>query len=77
MAPPALRSSYADEASLRVFFTGGVARLSPDGTLLASMNGDDATLVEARGGAVVATLEGDSEPLTALAYRCGGWLCDG
>jgi hypothetical protein len=69
MAPGALRSSYEPDASLTPFFSGGAARLSPDGRTLAAACGDDAQLVDAAGGAVRATLTGDSEPITALAFR--------
>ena len=69
MAPTALRTSFAPEAALTPFFSGGAARLSPDGRTLAAACGDDAQLVDAAGGTVVATLPGDSEPLTALAFR--------
>jgi hypothetical protein len=71
MPPSALRTSYAEEASLLPFFSGGAAKLSPDGRTLAAACGDDAQLVDAAGGAVRATLTGDSEPVTALAFRRG------
>jgi hypothetical protein len=72
MPPSALRTSYAPGAALTPFFSGGAARLSPDGRTLAAPCGDDAQLVDANGGTVLATLTGDTEPITALAFRCGG-----
>jgi hypothetical protein len=69
MPPAALRSSFAPETALTPFYTGGACRLSPDGRTLATACGDDAQLVDAAGGTVVATLTGDSEPVTALAFR--------
>jgi hypothetical protein len=71
MPPSALRTSYAPGAALTPFFSGGAARLSPDGRTLAAPCGDDAQLVDANGGTVLATLTGDTEPITALAFRCG------
>jgi hypothetical protein len=70
MAPAGLRTSFADDGKLVPFYTGGPARLSPDGRVLAAACGDDAQLVDAAGGAVLATIPGDSEAITALAFRC-------
>ena len=69
MAPAGLRSSFAPDGALVPFYTGGPARLSPDGRVLAAACGDDTQLVDAAGGAVLATIPGDSEPITALAFR--------
>ena len=69
MAPAALRCSFASDGALVPFYTGGPARLSPDGRVLAAACGDDAQLVDAAGGAVLATVPGDSEAVTALAFR--------
>ena len=49
MAPAGLRSSFAPDGALVPFYTGGPARLSPDGRVLAAACGDDAQLVDAAG----------------------------
>ena len=69
-SPAAPRSGYAPGSQLRPFFTGAAARLSPDGARLATTCGEEAHVLDARDGRVLATLGGDSEPLTALAWRC-------
>ena len=69
-APPAPKTGYAAGAALRPFFTGAAARLSPDGSCLAATCGEEAHVVDSRGGGLLAVLEGDSEPLTALAFGC-------
>jgi len=73
-APPAPKTGYAAGAALRPFFTGAAARLSPDGSCLAATCGAEAHVVDSRGGGLLAVLEGDSEPLTALAFGCGASL---
>ena len=73
MAPsgPTLRTAYTQGQSLKPFLSpGGVARLSPHGLVLATVCGEDAHLVDPASGAVLATLDGDSEPVTALTWRC-------
>jgi len=67
---PAPKTGYAAGAALRPFFTGAAARLSPDGSCLAATCGEEAHVVDSRGGGLLAVLEGDSEPLTALAFGC-------
>lgn len=69
MPPARLRRSYKPGTQLKVFYTGGSARLSGDGQLLACSCGDDISIVSATGGAVQRTLTGDSEPVTALCFR--------
>jgi len=74
MAPrgtgPTLRTAYAQGPSVKPFLTpGGSARIAPDGAVLATSCGDDAHLVDAACGTLLATLAGDSEPVTALAWR--------
>jgi hypothetical protein len=73
MAPsgPTLRTAYTQGQSLKPFLSpGGVTRLSPHGLVLATVCGEDAHLVDPASGAVLATLDGDSEPVTALTWRC-------
>ena len=70
MAPPSrLRRAYAPSSKLKVFYTGGAARLSNDGQLLACACGDDVSIVAASGGVVQRTFTGDSEPITAICFR--------
>ena len=59
-------------ASLEVFYTGGPVALSPDGTRLACACHDAVTLVEVSTGKVERTLEGDTEPVTALCWSRDG-----
>ena len=71
MAPPQQpKTTYVEGAALKPFYSGAACRLSPDGVSLATTNGEEAHVVDARGGAVLATLPGDSEPLTALCFGC-------
>lgn len=71
MPPARLRRSFKPGSQLKVFYTGGSARLSRDGQLLACACGDDISIVSAAGGAVQRTLKGDTEPVTALCFRWG------
>ena len=68
------RKAYAAAASLEVFHTGGPVRLSPDGTLVATACVEAVNLVEVATGKVVHCLEGDTEPITALAWSKDGAL---
>ena len=62
------RKTYAPAASLEVFHTGGPIRLSPDGALVATACVEAVNIVEVATGKVVHCLEGDTEPITALAW---------
>tara|TARA_B110000977_G_scaffold195181_1_gene273123 strand:- start:2997 stop:6245 length:3249 start_codon:yes stop_codon:yes gene_type:complete len=68
------RKAYAEAASLEVFHTGGPVRLSPDGTLVATACVESVNIVEVATGRVVHCLEGDTEPVTALAWSKDGGL---
>lgn len=69
--PPA-GATYAPCAALRPFLSpGGAVALSPDGALVLAAHGADASLVDAATGALLATLPGDTEPVTALCFRRG------
>jgi len=68
------RKTYAAASSLEVFHTGGPVRLSPDGTLVATACVEAVNIVEVATGKVVHALEGDTEPITALAWSRDGSL---
>ena len=62
------RKTYAAVSSLEVFHTGGPVRLSPDGLFVATACVEAVSVVEVATGKVMHTLEGDTEPITALAW---------
>jgi U3 small nucleolar RNA-associated protein 13 len=62
------RKTYAAVSSLEVFHTGGPVRLSPDGLFVATACVEAVSVVEVATGKVLHTLEGDTEPITALAW---------
>ena len=65
------RKTYAAVSSLEVFHTGGPVRLSPDGLFVATACVEAVSVVEVATGKVMHTLEGDTEPITALAWSKG------
>jgi len=65
------RSAFEEEGGLRVFYTGGDVAVSGDGRQLACTCGEELALVPLRGRESVAqklSLEGDTEPVTALCF---------
>ncbi|KFM22720.1 Transducin beta-like protein 3 [Auxenochlorella protothecoides] len=66
------KTNYRIESSLEVFYTGGPAALFPDGDRLACACGDETKIIDLETGAVLRSLPGDSEPVTALAISPDG-----
>ncbi|CAK0748051.1 hypothetical protein CVIRNUC_001810 [Coccomyxa viridis] len=65
------KTAYRPHARLEVFYTGGSVCMSGSGLLACACN-DEIKLVDAASGEVKATLPGDTEPVTALAFSPSG-----
>lgn len=68
------KTTYRIQSTLEVFYTGGPAALFPDGIHLACACADEVKIVHLESGAIIQTLPGDSEPVTALAISPDGSL---
>ncbi|GLJ48904.1 hypothetical protein SUGI_1031530 [Cryptomeria japonica] len=62
-----LKKNFRGIPALQKFYTGGPYRLSSDASFLVCACDDEVKIVEVANGFVRSTLEGDSEPITALA----------
>ncbi|KAH7404644.1 hypothetical protein KP509_15G036100 [Ceratopteris richardii] len=71
-APPSLKQNYKCLTKMEVFYTGGPVAMSPDGTFVACACLDHVKVVDLSSGAVRCTMEGDSEPITALSITPDG-----
>ncbi|KAK9810337.1 hypothetical protein WJX72_008955 [[Myrmecia] bisecta] len=69
--PPTSKLTYKPRVKLEVFYTGGSVVLSRQGQLACAC-GDEVKVVDAANGAVLHTLPGDTEPVTALAFSPSG-----
>ncbi|XP_038978693.1 transducin beta-like protein 3 [Phoenix dactylifera] len=66
-SPVGLKQSYRCVSSLQQFYSGGAFAVASDGAFLACACGDQIKVVDASDASVRATLDGDSEAVTALA----------
>ncbi|KAG1331252.1 transducin beta-like protein 3 [Cocos nucifera] len=66
-SPVSLKRNYRCVSSLQQFYSGGAFAVSSDGAFLACACGDQIKVVDTAASSVRATLEGDSEAVTALA----------
>ncbi|GIM03852.1 hypothetical protein Vretimale_8516 [Volvox reticuliferus] len=62
-----LKATYRPTAKIEVFYTGGAARLTRDGKLLACSCADEVKIVDFATGAVLRSIKPDGEAVTALA----------
>ncbi|GLI67244.1 hypothetical protein VaNZ11_011426, partial [Volvox africanus] len=62
-----LKATYRPTAKIEVFYTGGAARLTRDGKLLACSCSDEVKIVDFATGAVLRSVKPDGEAVTALA----------
>ncbi|GIL66924.1 hypothetical protein Vafri_20438, partial [Volvox africanus] len=62
-----LKATYRPTAKIEVFYTGGAARLTRDGKLLACSCSDEVKIVDFATGAVLRSIKPDGEAVTALA----------
>ncbi|KAL3146439.1 hypothetical protein ABBQ32_003118 [Trebouxia sp. C0010 RCD-2024] len=69
--PIKAKLNYKPKSSIEVFYSGGAVSLSKNG-LLACACQDDIKIVDTLSGAVVNTLSGDSEGVSALAFSPSG-----
>lgn len=68
----ALKKRYDKIGSIEPFYTGGSLSLSKDGSILACTCGGEVKLLRTETGAVLHTLEVDSEMVTAVALSPNG-----
>lgn len=68
----ALKKRYDKIASIEPFYTGGGLSLSLDGSIMACTCGGEVKLLKTETGAVMHTLEADSDSVTALALSPNG-----
>ncbi|RRT75859.1 hypothetical protein B296_00018043 [Ensete ventricosum] len=73
-APPplTLKRSYRSVSSLQQFYSGGPFAVSSDGASLACACGDEIKIVNTSDASVLASLDGDSESVTAFAFSPDG-----
>ncbi|KAK1303679.1 hypothetical protein QJS10_CPB11g00120 [Acorus calamus] len=69
-----LKKSYRCSKSLQRFYTGGPVAVSSDGTFIACACDDKINIVDSSNASVRATLEGDTEQVTALTLSPDGKL---
>ncbi|XP_021737664.1 transducin beta-like protein 3 [Chenopodium quinoa] len=67
MAALSYKKSYRTNQSLQQFYTGGPFTVSSDGTFLVCTCDDSIKIVDSSNASIKSTIEGDSEPITALA----------
>ncbi|XP_016511982.2 protein TORMOZ EMBRYO DEFECTIVE [Nicotiana tabacum] len=67
MASPALKKSYKCVQSLQQFYTGGPYAVASDNSFLICACNDTIKIVDLSNASIKSTIEGDSEPVTALA----------
>ncbi|RWW67701.1 hypothetical protein BHE74_00024830 [Ensete ventricosum] len=73
-APPplTLKRSYRSVSSLQQFYSGGPFAVSSDGASLACACGEEIKIVNTSDASVLASLDGDSESVTAFAFSPDG-----
>ena len=71
-SPVLLKQNYKSTSAVQVFYTGGPVAISADASFVACSCHDQVKVVDLQSGAVTSTLEGDSEPITALALTPNG-----
>lgn len=67
MASLALKKNYRCAQSLEQFYSGGPYAVSGDGSFIVCACDDTIKIVDTSNASVKSTIEGDSEPVTALA----------
>ncbi|KAH7855131.1 hypothetical protein Vadar_021569 [Vaccinium darrowii] len=67
MASVTLKKNYRCVQSLQQFYTGGPFAVSSDGSFLVCACNETIKIVDSSNSAIKSTIEGDSEPVTALA----------
>ncbi|XP_059667432.1 protein TORMOZ EMBRYO DEFECTIVE [Cornus florida] len=67
MASLALKRNYGCVQSLQQFYTGGPFAVSSDGSFIVCACDDTIKIVDSSNASIKSTIEGDSEPVTALA----------
>lgn len=67
MASVTLKKNYRCVQSLKQFYSGGPYAVSSDGSFISCACNDTITIVDSSNASVKSTIEGDSEPVTALA----------
>ncbi|PSS04567.1 Transducin beta-like protein [Actinidia chinensis var. chinensis] len=67
MASVALKKNYRCVQSLQQFYSGGPFAVSSDGSFLVCACNDTIKIVDSSNSSIKSTIEGDSEPVTALA----------
>lgn len=70
--PPPLKTNYRCTPALQLLYTGGPVCLAPDESFVACACSDQVKVVDLASGSVHSILEGDSEPITALALTPDG-----
>jgi U3 small nucleolar RNA-associated protein 13 len=63
----AVKTTYEVKRTIQPIYSGGSVALSRDGRILAACLGEDALLTDVTTGMELARIEGDGEPITALA----------
>ena len=71
-SPVLLKKNYKSTSAVQVFYTGGPVAISSDASFIACACHDQVKVVDLQSGAVTSTLEGDSEPITAIALMPNG-----
>ncbi|XP_058206435.1 protein TORMOZ EMBRYO DEFECTIVE [Rhododendron vialii] len=67
MASVTLKKNYRSVQSLQQFYTGGPFAVSSDGSFLVCACNETIKIVDSSNASIKSTIEGDSEPVTALA----------
>ncbi|KAF5930773.1 hypothetical protein HYC85_031646 [Camellia sinensis] len=67
MASVSLKKNYRCVQSLQQFYSGGPFAVSSDGSFLICACNDTIKIVDSSNSSIKSTIEGDSEPITALA----------
>ncbi|KAI3680867.1 hypothetical protein L6452_35644 [Arctium lappa] len=67
MTSVTLKKNYRCVQSLQQFYSGGPYTVSSDGSFIACACNDTITIVDSSNASIKSTIEGDSEPVTAIA----------
>ncbi|KVE14387.1 Quinonprotein alcohol dehydrogenase-like-superfamily [Cynara cardunculus var. scolymus] len=67
MTSVTLKKNYRGVQSLQQFYSGGPYTVSSDGSFIACACNDTITIVDSSNASIKSTIEGDSEPVTAIA----------
>jgi U3 small nucleolar RNA-associated protein 13 len=62
-----VKTTYALSRTLQPIYSGGGLAVSEDGRILAASLGEDAILTDLTNGRELGRVEGDGEPITAVA----------